>query len=122
MPTSNSFLSLPPHLKLSGSVNTAKKNSWYYRHFWTLEVEAISFFSCYMAKSFLLPVVVIPAPPTSQMCCLLDYFWGGLGNEISSTVQFSVRSVKHKELNNEQIVYFSTGLSVSQALYNVLSM
>lgn len=25
MPTSNSFLSLPPHLKLSGSVNTAKK-------------------------------------------------------------------------------------------------
>lgn len=40
----------------------------------------------------------------------------------SSTVYFSVRNVQHKELNNTKIVYFSTGLSVSQALYNVLTI
>lgn len=40
------------------------------------------------------------SPYLTDLCCLPDYFLAGLGDEISSTVQLSVRNVQHKELNN----------------------
>lgn len=71
MPILNFLSPPPPHLKLSGSVNTAKKNSWYYRPFQALRVEEIIFLLLY-GNELLLPVVLIPTPPTSQICVV---FW-----------------------------------------------